>query len=201
MKKLMILLAAAIGFAACESNDEQSNSFEGMPVEEIVQQEGGIDYLIEISKPVDESVLVDLLQGGKVLRQDIIQYCYEDRQWVPHTLIGMSTSYMLLLDENTYRTCWDCSDRGVLFLNGQCVTLVYRNYVYNGDLCEHIWDWMFYDPSNVKVEAYVDDFIFITCTNHYGERVGVLLRVCDDREQIMAEYCNNIEDCSYRPTE
>lgn len=200
MKRYLFLFAAVISFAACESSDEQPNPFEGMPTEEIVAQEGGIDYLIEISEPVDQNILVDLLQSNKVLEISQLGYDFQNGHWKSVPVFGSTLfSCLLLLDENTYRSCW-VNNAEALYLNGQFVEKVYRDYAHNNDLSGHIWNWLFHQPTNVKVEAYVDDLIFVTCTNGWGHLEGELLRVRDDRELIMTEYCNNLLDCTSDPT-
>lgn len=197
MKKLLILFAALIGFAACESSEEQPNPFEGMAAEEIAAQEGGIEYLISISKPCDTNDVADLLKSGKALFRDANGFYIEDGCWKSDLLIGASPCYLLWINENTLRNHWYYYLSGVLLKDGKPVDKVYKNYTYKGDLSEAIWDWAFYDPTDMKVRAYVDNLIFITCTNHYGELDGCLLRVCDDCEQILSEYVN-IDECTSR---
>ncbi len=197
MKKIGILIFAIFGFAACESSEEQHNPFEGMPTGEIVAQEGGIEYLISISEPCDTNDVVDLLKSGKALYSDCNGYYIEDGCWKSEILIGASPSYFLWINENTLRIHWDYYISGVLLKDGQPVDKVYKDDTYEGDLGEAVWDWVFYGPTDVKVRAYVNDLIFLTCTNHYGKLDGRLLRICDDCEQTLSEYVN-IDECTER---
>lgn len=199
MKKLFLLLAVAIGFVACGS-DEPSNPFEGKSAEEIIAEEGGVDYLIQTSRSVDESMITAILKSGKVLYNDYSSYRLEDGKWVWDYRAGAVDVYLMWMDEQTLRACYETDDK--LYIEHTGVYKVYREFAPNNadELSDSVWGFFFYGPSDVLVTpgieriGYVESHLIVTYTDHHGKPCCELIRVRNNREELIKEYCNKVED-------
>lgn len=203
MKRYLIMIAVAIGFAACESSDEQPNPFEGMPAEEIVQQEGGIDYLIEKSTPIDDYAVMSILESGSVLEITAIWYTIENGSWRREYLLGGSiNSYVLKYGDENLRYCWHATLTEDYYIGTTRVYWMYDDEpIPQKELLATIVYGSFYNFSNVRGVAITDDILFVSALDAYGQDIGSLVYIQGNRQEILTTYCTNVEDCTKVPAE
>lgn len=199
MKKLLILFAAVIGLAACESTDE----FSGYSEIDIIN--GGLNNLIQETKQADISVMLDVMKDGKILASYICPFELIDGYWhaVPvYCSSGSSTGFnqdrldhsccsfiMTMTNAHTirefyYDPAWGC------FYEGERVYRIYEDIEVE-DPFTYLMDQLFYadNITDVKVLACVDNVIFITGKDSdTGKDEGRLLFVRNNLEEMLATY-------------
>ncbi len=206
MKRTLILIFSVFNFAACESSNEEPNPFEGKPAEEVLEEEGGIDYLISRAQPADASMIDEALKSGKVLYNDFMSYRIVDGKWMQDARSGDVDQYMVSINDSTLRSCYEIESGA--FFEGNWISKVYWDFapIPDAPLAESVWSWWFYGPTDsvevttaTEIIGHVDNMLFVTYTDYYGNREGELIRICDNRDEILSLYGVDRKNCTEQP--
>lgn len=79
MKKLFILLLAAMAFVACD-DDPNDAYFEQLSLEELLTTGAGVDFLVRTSESVDSNTIVESIKD-KVFYVDRNEVFVYDEGW------------------------------------------------------------------------------------------------------------------------
>lgn len=112
MKKLFILFAAVIGFAACSGESGTLDpDFSKMSTDEVLNVEGGMEYLLSAYGNVNVAAIHEQMQNG-VLQIDGYECTYyrkEDGVWKPFNWFGTpytSDLFIAAMDGGRLRMCY-----------------------------------------------------------------------------------------------
>ena len=186
MKKLFILLLAAMTFVAC-NDEEEFIDYSTWTVEELLATGGGIDYLVSQTKEINYDEL------NERLKTEVLSYwlnpvfVLEKGVWMETKMIGLGGGYMVLMEDNTFRECFQ-PELGMALAGMK----VYRTYdAYDNAVAEMAGKMMAWS----KIVAYVGDTLVIEY--EHGDRrtpARFLAKFTDGREWVLNTYTNNWDD-------
>ncbi len=184
MKKLFILLLAAMAFVAC--NDEVEDiDYSTWTVEELLTTGGGIDYLVSQTKEINYDELNDRLKT-EVLSYSLYHiFKLQDGIWTKTWLDGIGGGYMVLMEDNTFRHCFELEHQPEL---GK----LYRTHdAGDNAVAEMVGKMVAWS----KIVAYAGDTLVIEY-EHGDSRTPArfLARFADCREWVLNKYTNNWDD-------
>lgn len=186
MKKLFILLLAAMTFVAC-NEEEEFIDYSTWTVEELLTTGGGIDYLVSQTKEINCDEL------NERLKTEVLSYCVnpvfvlQDGVWVETLMLGGVSGFMVLMEDNTFRHCYELEHApkwGKLYQTHDA----YDNAV--AEMVGKMWAW-------AKIVAYVGDTLVIENDwKRYSDEkpTRFLAKFTDGREWVLNTYTNNWDD-------
>lgn len=184
MKKLFILLLAAMTFVAC-NEEEEFIDYSTWTVEELLTTGGGIDYLVSQTKEINYNEL------NERLKTEVLSYCVnpvyvlQDGVWVETLMLGGVSGFMVLMEDNTFRHCYELEHAP------KWGKLYQTHDAYDNAVAEMVGKMMAW----AKIVAYVGDTLVIEY--EHGDRrtpARFLAKFTDGREWVLNTYTNNWDD-------
>ena len=187
MKKLFILLLAAMAFVAC-NDEEEFIDYSTWTVEELLTTGGGIDYLVSQTKEINYDEL------NERLKTEVLSYCVnpvfvlEKGVWTETWQDGgIGGGYMVLMEDNTFRHCYE------LEYAPKWGKLYQTHDAYDNAVAEMVGKMMAW----AKIVAYVGDTLVIENDwKRYSDEkpTRFLAKFTDGREWVLNTYTNNWDD-------
>ncbi len=184
MKKLFILLLAAMAFVAC-NDEEEFIDYSTWTVEELLTTGGGIDYLVSQTKEINYDEL------NERLKTEVLSYCVnpvfvlQDGVWVETLMLGGVSGFMVLMEDNTFRHCYELEHAP------KWGKLYQTHDAYDNAVAEMVGKMMAW----AKIVAYVGDTLVIEY--EHGDRrtpTRFFAKFTDGREWVLNTYTNNWDD-------
>lgn len=176
MKKLFILLFAAMAFVAC--NDEVEDiDYSTWTVEELLTTGGGIDYLVSQTKEINYDELNDRLKTEVLFYWANPVFKLQDGIWTKTWLDGISGGYMVLMEDNTFRACYEDEQTAIKY------------YIVH-DAGDNSVAEMARKMLGGRIVAYVGDTLVIEF-DWGGTPTRYLAHFEDNREWVLKTYTNN----------
>ncbi|MBE6190243.1 MAG: hypothetical protein E7145_04800 [Rikenellaceae bacterium] len=183
MKKLFILLLAAMAFVAC-NDEEEFIDYSTWTVEELLATGGGIDYLVSQTKEINYDEL------NERLKTEVLSYCMnpvfvlQDGVWVETLMIGSGAGCMVLMEDNTFRHCFELE-------HAPKWGKLYRTHDAGDNAIVEMVRAMCAD----KIVAYAGDTLVIEYEiTDYKIPTRFLAHFYDGREWVLNTYTNNWDD-------
>lgn len=187
MKKLFVLMLAVMAFVAC--NDTPDIDYSTWSVEELLTTGGGIDYLVSQTKEINYDELNERLKTEVLFYWLNPVFMLQDGVWVETRMLGFGGGYMVLMEDNTFRHCYE-PDLG-MHLAGM---KVYRTYdAYDNAVAEMVgkmWGW-------ARIVAYVGDTLVIENDwKRYSDEqpTRFLVKFRNSRKKILESYIYDVDD-------
>lgn len=184
MKKYFLTLLAAMALVSCDdmfSSDEVDYST--MTIEELLQTGDGIDYLVKQSKEINFDEL------NERLKTEVLSYCInpvfilQDGVWEQRWMVGGGGGYMVLMEDNTFRHCYELEHQPEL---GK----LYDTYSAGDNAVVEMVGKMV--PWS-KIVAYVGDTLVCEYES-YGIPTRFLAFIGPWRESVLSEYTHDMDN-------
>ena len=179
MKKLFVLMLAAMVFVACEDNPNDAY-FEQLSLEELLSTGGGVDFLVRSSGTIDEDTVIEAIQDNvlDVNRNDIFMY---DEGWSTPVLNGAGASYWVIWNDNSIYCCWD---------NHIDDSPNKYKIEHDGD---HYAALMRQFGKDAQVVVFVENVLIIQYHDDYGRFIRQIAYIRDCRDRIVEIYLKDVE--------
>ena len=194
MRRLLLLLAACAVFAAC---DDDPIDYSTWTTEELLATPGGVDYLIDTAAPIDYAAIEEELET--MVFDPYYFFVYDDRDgWY-----DSQDSCDGPMDLGTYVVVNDAVRHGFMldyFMDyrtpeGERVQYAYREKKFTGDRLKAVLDFF-----GGKIKARIEHTLVVEEYDRYDRRWLYLVRLTDDREEVLQQYRYNWDDLiPYKP--
>lgn len=184
MKKLFVLMLAAMVFVACEDNPNDAY-FEQLSLEELLSTGGGVDFLVRRSEVIDGDNVIDAIKD-KVLNVDRNEIFMYDEGWSTPDLIGGVTVYFVIWDDNSIYSCWTSDYPS----DESGYTLKRLKIAHDGD---HYAALMRQFGKDAEVVAFVENVLIIQYHDDYGRFIRQIAYIRDSRDRIVEIYLKDVE--------
>ena len=184
MKKYFLILLAAMALVSCDdmfSSDEVDYST--MTIEELLQTGGGIDYLVKQSKEINFDELNERLKTEVLSYSDHNIFELQDGVWVKVMMDGGGGGYMVLMEDNTFRHCYELEHQPEL---GK----LYETYSAGDNAVVEMVGKM---VAWSKIVAYVGDTLVCEYES-YGIPTRFLAFIGPWRESVLSEYTHDMDN-------
>ena len=184
MKKYFLILLAAMALVSCDdmfSSDEVDYST--MTIEELLQTGDGIDYLVKQSKEINFDEL------NERLKTEVLSYCInpvfilQDGVWEKKWMVGGGGGYMVLMEDNTFRHCYELEHQPEL---GK----IYKTYSAGDNAVVEMVGKMV--PWS-KIVAYVGDTLVCEYESYWSP-TRFLAFIGPWRESVLSEYTHDMDN-------
>lgn len=178
MKKLFVLILAAMTFVACE-DDPNDAYFEQLSLEELLTTGAGVDYLVRSSEAIDKDAVIGAVKD-KVL--DVVgheRFRYDDG-WFTEDLYGTGSSYYLIWDDFTMYRCG---------INWGTLRATYTKIAHDGN---HYAALMRQFGKDAEVVAFVENVLIIQYHDDYGRFIRQIAYIEDRRDKVIETYLKDV---------
>lgn len=179
MKKLFVLMLAAMAFVACD-DDPNDAYFEQLSLEELLTTGAGVDYLVRSSEAIDKDAVIGAV-NDKVL--DVVgheRFRYDDG-WFTENLYGGGSSYYLIWDDFTMYSC------GIYW---GTLSATYTKIEHDGD---HYAALMRQFGKDAQVVVFVENVLIIQYHDDYGRFIRQIAYIEDRRDEIIENFLKDVE--------
>ncbi len=185
MKKLFILLLAAMAFVAC-NEEKEFIDYSTWTVEELLTTGGGIDYLVSQTKKINYDELNERLKTEVLFYNDSRIYTKRDDVWTTAMVDGNLYPCFVLMENNTFRMCFEVEHEPMW-------GMLYRTYNVGDNAVVEMVEQM---DAGAKIVAYIGDTLVVEY--YWNGDSNMLTRAlayfADCREWVLNTYTNNWDD-------
>ena len=183
MKKLFILLLAAMAFVAC-NDEEEFIDYSTWTVEELLTTGGGIDYLVSQTKEINYDELNERLKTEVLSYGRYKVFELEKGVWMEIWKDGAGAGCMVLMEDNTFRHCFELE-------HAPMWGKLYRTHDAGDNAIVEMVRAMCAD----KIVAYAGDTLVLEYEiSDYKIPTRFLAHFSDGREWVLNTYTNNWDD-------
>lgn len=183
MKKFLVVMLATMVFVACNNEAVDDIDYSTWTVEELLTTGDGIDYLVKQSKEINFDEL------NNRLKTEVLSYCInpvfilQDGVWEKKWMVGGGGGYMVLMEDNTFRHCYELEHQPEL---GK----LYETYSAGDNAVVEMVGKM---VAWSKIVAYVGDTLVCEYES-YGIPTRFLAFVGPWRESVLSEYTHDMDN-------
>ncbi len=192
MKKLFILLLAAMTFVACNEEELDMEYYSQLPPEELITTGGGIEYIVRAYGNVDQAALNTMLQTYALHSQLI--YWKSSKGWYEPELLGNTPVVYMLDQEEQLRICMKQPIPKTL-KDGSKVYTFYIPLVHEGNPIAAIADYSTVGLG--RIVAHYDKIVVFQYTDEYGRETRQVYQFMNDREEFLNNYYDATDESLY----
>lgn len=182
MKKYLWILWVAILFISCDDTSSNAIDYSKLTTEELLQTGGGIDYLVSQSHTINYAELNERLETEVILANPQHIYRVNNGEWIREVLIGIGSAYCVLMNNNTFRYCYEPDSPPLKGLG-------YHTYNANDNA---IIEMIKKVCPSAQIAAYVDNTLI--CEYRHNEELRRFLVVFGDwREWVSNTYTRDFD--------